>query len=263
MQMRAILEEKVIPAKEDKALPIKEEKAPLANVTLYLDFDGTLTDREGSQCVYSDLYRSLQTDKNVSYSDCIFKDNMVELLKEGFKQADNATMRMTKGGVDFLNHMLASGAHINIVSRNRKEYIQAVLLVEGVKAELVQENIKIYDVNDLTSGKYGVVANLHTNSTAEVAVVADDNPKDCKAMENAIEVENATKDSGPKTAVLSYVAKPGTFDWPKIEADTRAKVNELAPKEKIPLPFFAGQKQSADSVAVDAVAEKMNSLVMS
>src|SRR5437870_4782455 len=94
-----------------------EQKEAFPQVKFYLDFDGTLSGREGSECVFSDFYKSLQLNPSENYASCRFKENMVDLLKAGFALPENKTMQMTKGALTFLKDMIAQGAHLNIISR--------------------------------------------------------------------------------------------------------------------------------------------------
>lgn len=182
----------------------------------YLDFDGTLTGREGSACVSSDFYQDLQLDPRADYSYACFRGNMVDLIKTGLALPENKTMRMSEGALSFLKTMLTQGADINIVSRNRKEYIKAVLLAEGMEAELIQK-ITICDANDLLlTGKYQAVVDLEKSKKAPagVVIICDDNSMDCKAMTKAVKDNNDAK-----TTVISHSEFAGTFDWQKIARD--------------------------------------------
>lgn len=180
----------------------------------YLDFDGTLSGRAGGACVFSSFYKSLQLNPAEYYSNAQFKDNMVALVKAGLALPENKTMGMSEGALQFLKTMITQGADLNIVSGNRKEYIKAVLLAEGMEAELI-EKITICDVNDMTTGKYQAVVDLEKRkkTPAGTTIICDDNAGDCKAMSQAV------KDTNGATTIISYPLPPGTFNWKKIAQD--------------------------------------------
>lgn len=238
--------------------------ANLTQVKFYLDFDGTLSDRKGSQCVFSNLYRSLQLNSSDSYEVCHFKQNMVDLLRAGFTLPENRAMRMSKGALKFLEDMITEGAEVNIISRNRKEYIRAVLSVEGMDSKQI-EKITIRDVNDLISsnGKYLTVLNMEQSKTkpAKVAVVCDDDPSDCEAMKKAVTEGDA------KASLISYSTSPGAFDWPQISQDVYqrigvtqdSKMMPVTPKEaKVVVGKFFSEQSSSLNDPKRKLADALN-----
>lgn len=209
------------------------EQKEQASIRLYLDFDGTLTGRSGSECVFTGLYKSLQTNPETSYSDCTFKADIVDRIKAGFAQEENKTMQMERSAFEFLQEMLRQGADINIVSRNRKEYIRAVLLAEGIPLESVNK-ITIYDVKDLASGKHGaVLRDMMEKTPVKVTVVCDDDPRDCKAMVAALQ------EGEVQTKLISRSVPPGQFDWQNISSEARLASAGVPKEEKSLGKFFS------------------------
>jgi hypothetical protein len=188
-------------------------------VRLYLDFDGTLTFCGGSQTISSALYSSLTTGSNRDkywLADYRQRAEMIATLKEGLEKPENASMKMVNGALDFINNMIESKAEVVIVSRNRKEYIEALLVSEGL-AEQQLNHIIIKDIKDLLKrgNKKNIVLDheQEAKTAAQTTVVCDDDAQDFELMKQAIE-ENIQ--NGAQTALVSQCANTGTHQWDTI-----------------------------------------------
>lgn len=220
--------DKKVEAVESKE--VKQDRKELGLIRLYLDFDGTLSGRRGSECVFSALYRTLQTDQKANYGDAKFVDEkeMVSKLKEGFEKPEYKTMQMSDGAFKFLDDMLDLNAEIILISRNRKEYIRAVLLNAGMSLEKLAK-IDINDVNTLHAGKYGVVTGIERKATtkAQVTVVCDDDHGDYTQMTGAV------KNANSATTLVSHCEAPGKFNWSEISKEAQEKAKLVVAPERL------------------------------
>ncbi len=218
----------------------------MSQTRLYLDFDGTLSSLEGSQCINSALYKTLQIDSDDDYNFCSFKENIVNLLKAGFERPENKKMKVIEDALSFLKNMIAEKADVIIISRNREEYIKAVLEASGLERTLIDQ-ITIIDTHKMTS-KYQAVIDLETQKTPrDITVICDDNFVDYSAMQKAV------KNSGTKTSIVPYSNAAGAFNWAAIERDINQKINANPANPKKRKNFFEEKSNYVNNPLMDAL----------
>ena len=133
----------------------KKELVPLVHI--YTDFDGTITAAEGSKAVFSPFFNSLL----VGYKEGVEQDykltpmqasDVVQSLFEAkfgkydehFKQTqEDVELLMSPKAVAFFHEALkSSNVKVSIVTRNRHDYIEAMLRYQGFSEhEIAQFNI--------------------------------------------------------------------------------------------------------------------------
>lgn len=162
---------------------------------LFIDFDGTLTGLEGRQVVNSELYKSLLKDPGVKYGNAEFKplSEMLVLLRADFSNGFHLGMKLTTHAKEFLQAALTDENIVPvIITRNRREYVNAILAFEGLTSEQLNRLI-IKDVSDMMNTshrhKYDLVAKVLKELKAtedDIYKIYDDSPKDRQEMLDAI-----------------------------------------------------------------------------
>ena len=193
-------------------------ESSLPRLRCYLDFDGTLTGIAGGNLVNSAFYRNLQKNYGEDYVTAKFKSGMPDILEhvlgDPLLKLVAEQIRVSPAAITFLKDMLTQGADIHIISKNRSEYIQAVMKVCGLSDDEVSRML-IHDTNDMgrmpIGGKGSVVRQVESRGPAEVTLVCDDSPEDLKLMVEAVSSKGR----------MSYIAKPGEFSWEKITSDVK------------------------------------------
>jgi len=185
-------------------------------IRCYLDFDGTLSGIVGSDTVNSELYESLQIKNKPTddYADASFidKKEMLARMEAGFKKEENKGMMMSQEAADFVSKMIQKNADIIIISKNRKDYINAVLELAGLGD--IANKISIKDIRDIEEHDEGDKRNMVLNheksvkQKATIVVIGDDNPDDFDDMYRALQESGYSKDD-----VLAYTADAGQFKW--------------------------------------------------
>src|SRR3990167_9684115 len=111
-------------------------ESSLPRLRCYLDFDGTLTGIAGGNLVNSAFYRNLQKNYGEDYVTAKFKSGMPDILEhvlgDPLLKLVAEQIRVSPAAITFLKDMLTQGADIHIISKNRSEYIQAVMKVCGL-----------------------------------------------------------------------------------------------------------------------------------
>ncbi len=187
-------------------------------IIAYLDFDGTLTSLPGSSLVFSDFYKALQENPNQDYNLAKFKPNLVGLLKNAaMDKSMPKEAGLAPGVLEFIESTLSQSGDINIISRNRKEYIQAVLELAGLSQEKLAK-LTIKGVKELTNDKGTTVTLLKGEKPKAIkTIICDDDANDYKLMVNAV------KDASGRTQIIGYNEKPGLFNWAEV---TNAAISE-------------------------------------
>jgi hypothetical protein len=204
-------------------------------IRCYLDFDGTLTSQSGSKTIRSPLYRSLYT--GFDYQSGDFKENIVEVLNDGFAKNNEAKEKLAPSpeAIRFLQSLLTENAEIFIISKNREEYIKAILEVAGLKKEDIAR-IMVKDTRALSalasakseSGrppKYLMVAECEAKATTEAkcVIVCDDDESDFRSMVEAVRLSKYTP-----VEVFSR-CPPGEYNWNAISQNIPASARRASP----------------------------------
>jgi len=168
------------PEKRTKNMPL---------VRCYLDFDGTLTGVTGGKTVQHKLYRACWDGNYKNYAEAEFIPAAGELLRKAFAVFDTTGLEIQDGALKFLKKMLVmENAEIIILSRNRKEYIQAVMTAQGFTDQEIQK-IQIHGIKSEiynNSNKHGAASKIERLNLADIAIVADDDFADQLGMKNGI-----------------------------------------------------------------------------
>jgi 2-hydroxy-3-keto-5-methylthiopentenyl-1-phosphate phosphatase len=213
---------------------------------IYLDFDGTVTGRNGQKTVVDPLFQSLQTNQDDAFYEANFKkdDDVLKLLKDGFQNEANKNMQISTAARDFLLEMLNQKAEIIFISKNREEYIRPLLKLAGLENEQIA-GIKIYDAKKIYINKKpdekkreepvtkGTFIRYHEKEAGKAAmvVVCDDDPTDYARMRDAL------KASYSDAQVIGHNLETGKFDWDGIEKEIAAQlqINKDAASDLIDL----------------------------
>ncbi|WP_419418572.1 hypothetical protein ACNVED_08375 [Legionella sp. D16C41] len=187
-------------------------------VVVYTDFDGTITRRQGSKTVFSPFYQSLLKSPTKQYHlPGLLKSTseVQELFMQKFgpveqvdfsKNTNDEDILMDPEAVNFLHEILKeSDVVVNIITRNRADYIQELLKYQGFSAD------EISRINIKDSGrKYDEVYNNlnKLDMRAEQIYIMDDDEKDYTNM------LNATKDlEYEEQEIFAYKEPVGQFTW--------------------------------------------------
>jgi hypothetical protein len=190
----------------------------MSTIVIYCDFDGTLTQRTGASTVFTAFYQSMfagfigviQKD----YLTPSFKsaDEMQRKFEEKFGKytmpynysAQDTEFLLSVNALEFLKSVIKyHEIHFFIVTKNRPEYIKAMLRYQGLTPyEISKINFKS------SMNKYHDVRNDHT--AGDYYFLFDDDQKDLEAMHNAV------KEKIHESRInVFHTKKPGNFDWPK------------------------------------------------
>ncbi|WP_298627053.1 hypothetical protein [uncultured Legionella sp.] len=209
----------------------------MTNIVIYTDFDGTVTGKVGKNAVFSPFYQSLlvgYTEGKVQdYKNTPMKpngdiqelfENKFGLFSHGFDYSqEDTSFLMSADAVLFFHDLLKSErVSINIVTKNRADYISALFKYQGFSAEEIQK------ITILDSGlKYQDVTE-HLNSLKERAsylyILDDDGLSDYPDM-----VLAAQHNLYNEQQIRGYNELPGQFNWQTYHQDI---LNLLAIKEE-------------------------------
>ncbi|KTD57731.1 hypothetical protein [Legionella shakespearei] len=194
----------------------------MTGIMFYSDFDGTLTQRAGNNTVFSPFYQSLLEGykpgipQHYKISPLKSATEVQQLFTAKFgvydtnfdhKQTD-VDMLITPEAVAFLHQVLKNDKiHVRIVTKNRKDYIQAMMHYQGFtaeeifKLEILDSGFKFQSVNqDLRT-------QLWTKEMDQVYVL-DDSKEDLDQMLLAIQMYGFQAEQ-----IHQYNLNPGQFAW--------------------------------------------------
>ena len=220
---------------------------------LYLDFDGTCTASAGADTVRNPVYQSLHSE--VRYDEAEFKSQPI--MRAILAKPTNTNLRLKPDVAEYLPMALSRNADIVIVSRNRREYIEAILSVGGLTDDEI-EKIKIYDIRDIRSNynSKGIVIANHEDlreKPANITVICDDDLNGLYSMEYAVKAV-----AGDKTNLLSYKGNPGEIDFIQIRQDIDAKLQADA-EIKQNMPSIASSASLFFSLPLNASDSQVSS----
>lgn len=181
---------------------------------VYLDFDGTLTGRSGSRTVGQSIYKSLKKNEEQDYVWAEFKEDLPTILKTHISKMQELDMLVSPAAIAYLKAISADpDTEVVIISKNRLQYIRAVLEVSGLELTLINKII-IYDIKDMKSvGEKDDVIRMHEQrGSAEKVTFCDDDAGDAMRMEAAL--------ARYKDAVKGFHRQPNDFKWDEILKET-------------------------------------------
>ncbi|KTD44810.1 HAD family hydrolase [Legionella quateirensis] len=196
----------------------------MTKVVIYTDFDGTVTSRVGIKAVFSPFYQSLligyEAGKTQDYKRAPMKsvEEIQKLFVEKFgvynDQFDvtqpDADMLMAPSAVQFFHELLKNDqVSINIVTRNRAEYIKAIFKYQGFsdveidKLNIMQSGYKLQDVDRDLKARI-----RQDQRPSTLYILDDDGVNDYPAMIAAAKVNFYAEDQ-----IKGFNKEPGQFDW--------------------------------------------------
>jgi 2-hydroxy-3-keto-5-methylthiopentenyl-1-phosphate phosphatase len=197
-------------------------KAQMTDIIIYSDYDGTLTQRAGNDTVFSPFYQSLLegykpgVQQDYKTSPLKSEQEVKQLFIEKFGPYDkyfdyskpDANMLITPEAVTFLHQVLENdNIHVRIVTKNRKDYIQAMLHYQGFtseeifKLEIFDSGLKFQSVNQ------DLLTQLWPKEQSEVFVL-DDSKADLEQMLFAVKWYGFQAEQ-----IHQYNLMPGQFAW--------------------------------------------------
>lgn len=188
----------------------------MIKLSIYTDFDGTLTKRSGQATVFSSLYNSLLRYSGfykttpLKESKCV-QDIFINTFGDIYngvnfdKNHKDIGMLISEDAVGFLHAVLATTEiQLHIVTKNRKDYIKELFIYQGfTEAEIAK--VSIHDSGD----KYrDVYRSLEKIVGIEHFYVLDDDAHDYEAMIDAIKAQDYNLE-----LITGYHEKSGQFEW--------------------------------------------------
>lgn len=235
----------------------------MTKVVIYTDFDGTVTSRSGNKAVFTPFYQSLlvgyEEGKTQDYKRTPMKS--VEAIQELFvtkfgeytDQFDfnkpEADMLMAPSAVQFFHELLTNDqVNINIVTRNRSEYINALFKYQGFsdseinKLTIMESGFKLEDVDrDLK-------ARARRGQRPSYLYIFDDASSDFFAMLDAAIINNYTDEQ-----TKGFNKEPGQFEWNLYLDDVKADI--LTPDTPIVEPNTEHQDSPSTSASSTQITD--------
>ncbi|GAN22185.1 hypothetical protein lptwr_00061 [Legionella pneumophila] len=224
----------------------------MPKVIIFTDFDGTVTGRSGNETVFTEFYQSLlqgykkdveQDYKNTPMKDPIEAQALFEAkygkYNENFDHdQQDVDFLMSPEAVAFFHEVLKNDdVTVNIVTKNRAEYIKAVFKYQGFSDEeiekltILESGYKFNDVNSRLN---------HPTERANRVYILDDSPTDYAEMLRAVKGKGFNEEE-----IRGYRKNPGEFEWSQYVEDVREM---FPPKENSPeevqLPYEQGDEVS-------------------
>ncbi|HAT7073386.1 TPA: hypothetical protein JAN90_11580 [Legionella pneumophila] len=210
----------------------------MPKVIIFTDFDGTVTGRSGNETVFTEFYQSLlqgyKKDVEQDYKNTPMKDPIeAQALFEAKYGKYNENFDHDQQDVDFLMRPEAvaffhevlknDDVTVNIVTKNRVEYIKAVFKYQGFSDEEISKLTTLesgYKFNDVNSRLN------HQTEKANQVYILDDSPTDHAEMLRAVKGKGYNEEE-----IRGYCKNPGEFEWSQYLEDVR---EIFPPKENSP-----------------------------
>ena len=197
----------------------------MSKILICCDFDGTLTHRVGSKTEISPFYQSLfdiQQDKFMlkpsEEVQTLFVEKFGEYTPEfNYKGIKDSDILMSSQAVTFLKELLKSEqVAINIITKNRKEYVEALLTYQGFTKEDIAK-ITIKDSGDKYKDVKERIKEMKPIQGLIFAYVFDDNKDDMCKMYNAL--------YGKHFEIKTYSKSPRQFKWLEYLKEIMGKIS--------------------------------------
>lgn len=208
----------------------------MKQVYIISDFDGTLTNRVGFSTVSTPFYQSLLVNggKPNYARDQLISDSQVQ---DKFKQefGDHwpnsqytgmlADSLIPEDTVKVLHQLLLmEGVNFRIISKNRADYIQALLRYQGFEEKEIAKIQFGGGQKDQEVMKQEIIPYQSTNPTPAEVWVLDDNKSDLRSMVQALNAKGylsvyedvfASEGNIEKSIDCTHIVynSPGQFDW--------------------------------------------------
>lgn len=197
-------------------------------IIIYTDFDGTVTRRPGGDLVFTNFYQSLlqgyKENVKQDYKRTSMKTpcEIQSLFEAKFGQYDKSfdcsqvdvDLLMSPDAILFFHEILLNDdVTVNIVTKNRSEYINAVFKYHGFSNEeirkltILDSGNKFRDVNSQLKRQ--------NRETVNCVYILDDSERDYQEMFRAVKTNHYDE-------IRGYNKKPGEFEWIQYLRDIRA-----------------------------------------
>jgi hypothetical protein len=215
---------------------------------LCLDFDGTLTNREGSALVFGDFYKSLEVNPTDSYKSAIFKSNdeIQAIFQEKFGnpfcniesyKRENSDVLISRDAWNFLHQALGSrGVSINIITKNRADYIRHVLIYQG----FTEDEVSRINIDD-SGKKFDAAMSIAQKLSPRSIIICDDS---LNAMKGGVLSTGYNQEN-----IALFNANPGKFNWSGI---SQQLMSRYQPVESVTLLDQAQARLEFPSVSTSA-----------
>ncbi|MFJ1267197.1 hypothetical protein ACD661_01360 [Legionella lytica] len=191
----------------------------MPKIIIFTDFDGTLSGREGGKTVFEPFYQSLlngyvsgviQDYRQAPLKDSATIQGLFETqfgpYREGFDyNQPDADLLLSREAVVFLHDMLNNeDVSVKIITRNRQDYIQALLTYQGFSTEELSKLV----ISDSLRKDTAVQRFLSAQPDISTVYVLDDSLTDYNQMVNAVAACRI-----PDSQTKKYHKTPGSFEW--------------------------------------------------
>ncbi len=193
----------------------------MPKIIIFTDFDGTLSGRDGSKTVFSPFYQSLLQGyvpgavnqeyrltplKNSDTIQSLFEKEFGPYNKDFNYEQPGADLLLSREAVKFLHEMLKDeNVSVQIITRNRQDYIRALLTYQGFTAE----ELNRLGICDSLLKDRAVLQFLSTQTeNVSCVYVLDDSKEDYNRMLSAVIAYNFSDDQ-----IRNYCMMPGCFEW--------------------------------------------------
>ncbi|MDR3503822.1 MAG: hypothetical protein P4L79_14685 [Legionella sp.] len=192
----------------------------MPKIIIFTDFDGTLSGREGGKTVFEEFYQSLLNGyvprvsqdyrkpplKDSDTVQSLFEAQFGPYNKKFNYDQPEADLLLSREAVEFLHDMLSNDdVSVQIITRNRADYIRALLTYQGFNAEELNK-LGIFDsvrkdmaVQGFLSQQTDIISSIY---------VLDDSRADYNYMVNAVASFGFTDEK-----IQKYHKMPGCFEW--------------------------------------------------
>jgi hypothetical protein len=213
----------------------------MPKVVIYTDFDGTLTNRDGRKTINSDFYQSLLQDRGMRLKpdeevQSLFEEKFGEYSPEVYTKLDS-DMLLSLESIAFLKELLQiDEVAINIVTKNCKDYVVALLTYHGFPEENIDK------INILDSGKKAkdVKANAkdltkalksseELRNTRIFAYLFDDTKSDLEEMSSSSCLDREY------FKVKTFSTTPGKFKWAEYLNTIKTQLSSISESKSRPL----------------------------
>jgi hypothetical protein len=240
----------------------------MPKIVIYTDFDGTLTRRVGQKTFHSEFYKSLLLQpgkewslKPVNEVQSLFVKKFGEYNSDfNYKKRDSDFL-LSLEAVTFLKELLNTAqVDINIITKNTRDYVLAVLKYQGFSQEELEKIIILDSCDKYTDVKNSVEA-LQLPQKPMPAYIFDDSKNDMSRMKNAFNQEHFD--------VSTYSEKPGKFRWMDYLNEIKAKLILISDNEvlslsnheeisPVPAPHFPQNQENEKGAGEGITSQKQH-----
>ncbi|WP_133137373.1 hypothetical protein [Legionella rowbothamii] len=198
----------------------------MPKIIIFTDFDGTLSGREGGKTVFGLFYQSLlsgyvpgvQQDyratplKDSDAVQSLFETKFGPYKKDFNYDQPETDLLLSREAVEFLHNMLSNDdVSVQIITKNRKDYIRALLTYQGFNPDELNK-LGIFDSVRKDMAVQGFLSKQ--TETLSAVYVLDDSLEDYNYMLRAV-----TSFGLADHQIQKYHKKSGCFEWSAYQQD--------------------------------------------